>query len=42
MKKTIFSIEKEGFYGAWFPKKEETEKGMILMLGDDALDLMAV
>jgi len=42
MKKTIFSIEKEGFYGAWFPNKQETEKGMILMLGDDALDRMAV
>ena len=37
----IFTQEKDGFYGAWYPAETKTEKGMIVMLGDSSDDLMA-
>ena len=37
----IFTPEKDGFYGAWYPAETKTEKGMIVMLGDSSDDLMA-
>lgn len=39
--KRTFSIEKDGFCGAWYPCSRQTTKGMILMLGDSSDDLMA-
>ena len=41
MKKQIFRIETNGFNGAWYPCKEDTDAGMILMLGDSSEDTMA-
>lgn len=41
MKKEYFSVEKDGFYGAYFPNKTKTNKGIILMLGDSIDDRLA-
>ena len=41
MKKEYFSVEKDGFYGAYFPNKTKTNKGIILMLGDSIDDCLA-
>ena len=41
MKKEYFSVEKDGFYGAYFPDKTKTNKGIILMLGDSIDDRLA-
>lgn len=42
MKKTIFTIDRDGFNGAWYPNSSEGKNGIILMLGDSAVDRMAV
>ncbi|MBE6838317.1 MAG: acyl-CoA thioester hydrolase [Ruminococcus sp.] len=42
MKKTYFSVEKDGFYGAYFKCRKDTEKAVILMLGDNIDDFMAM
>ena len=42
MEKRVFTPEKDGFYGAWYPYKEKTDKALILMLGDSSTDRMAV
>lgn len=42
MKKTYFTPEKDGFYGAYYENEKETDKVMILMLGDAIDDRMAV
>ena len=43
MNRQIFSAEKDGFCGAWYPNpKQETNRAMILMLGDSSTDRMAV
>ncbi len=41
MKTKIFTVEKDGFYGAWYPKSTGSRKGIILMLGDSSQDRMA-
>lgn len=41
MKKTYFSVEKDGFYGAYFKCRKDTDKAVILMLGDNIDDFMA-
>lgn len=42
MKKQIFTVEKDGFCGAWYANPVGSRRGMILMLGDSAEDRMAV
>lgn len=42
MEKRLFTPEKDGFYGAWYPNPEVTDKAIILMLGDSSTDRMAV
>ena len=42
MKKQVFTVEKDGFCGAWYPNPSGSKHGMILMLGDSAEDRMAV
>lgn len=42
MKKIYFTVEKDGFFGAYFANKTASEKALILMLGDDIDDRMAV
>lgn len=42
MKKEYFSIEKDGFYGVYFQNDAPCTRAMILMLGDDANDRLAV
>ena len=32
MKTKTFTEEKDGFYGAWYPKSTGSRKGIILML----------
>ncbi len=41
MKKTYFSVEKDGFYGAYFKCSQYSNKAVILMLGDNIDDFMA-
>ncbi len=41
MKKQVFRIEMDGFNGAWYPATVETDRGIIVMLGDSSEDLMA-
>lgn len=42
MKKIYFNVKDNGFYGAYYPCKIETKKAMIIMLGDDSKDRLAV
>ena len=42
MKKQVFTVEKDGFCGAWYANPAGSKRGMILMLGDSAEDRMAV
>lgn len=42
MKKEYFSMEKDGFYGAYFENREKTDKCMIALLGDAIDDHMVV
>lgn len=42
MKKEYFSVEKDGFFGAYFRNEKSCNRAMILMLGDDIDDRMAV
>ena len=44
MNKQVFTPERDGFCGAWYPlpKGQKTDRAVILMLGDSAEDRMAV
>lgn len=42
MKPEYFSVEKDGFYGAYFANKKESDAAIIMMFGDNIDDLMAV
>ncbi|MBE7004237.1 MAG: acyl-CoA thioester hydrolase [Ruminococcaceae bacterium] len=42
MEKQVFSVERDGFCGAFYRNPSPTRKAMILMLGDSAEDRMAV
>lgn len=42
MERKYFSIEKEGFYGAYYINPTASDKAMILMLGDDIDDRMVL
>ena len=42
MKKQVFTVEKDGFNGAWYANPAGSRRGVILMLGDSAEDRMAV
>ena len=41
MKRTYYDVSRNGFYGAYWPCRENTDSGLILMLGDDIDDLLA-
>lgn len=41
MKKKYFSVENDGFYGAYFKCRTDSDKAIILMLGDKIDDFMA-
>ena len=41
MKKQIFTLEKDGFIGAYYGGPEQSRKAVILMLGDSSEDYMA-
>ena len=40
MKKIHFEVKTDGFYGAYWKNKKETNSAIIAMLGDDAEDYM--
>lgn len=42
MKKQVFSVDRNGFNGAWYANPVRSNRGVILMLGDSAEDRMAV
>lgn len=42
LQKEYFSVEKDGFFGAYFPNPKATGRCMIALLGDDIDDRMAV
>lgn len=42
MKREYFTVEKDGFYGAYFANKNISNKAMIVMLGDAIDDRMAI
>ena len=41
MKKQVFSVDSDGFNGAWYPAPVHSNKGLIIMLGDSSEDRMA-
>ncbi len=41
MKHISFDIERDGFHGAYWKRKEKTDSAIIAMLGDDSEDYMA-
>ena len=41
MKKIHFEVKTDGFYGAYWKNKKETNSAIIAMLGDDPEDYMA-
>ncbi len=41
MKKRIFTLEDDGFVGAYYGGPSESKKALILMLGDSSTDYMA-
>ena len=41
MKKQVFRIESDGFNGAWYPAPVQSNRGLIIMLGDSSEDRMA-
>ena len=42
MNKLCFNVEKDGFYGAYFKCEKDSNRAMILMLGDNIDDRMAI
>lgn len=36
-----FSVEADGFYGAYFPNERESDRAFLVMLGDNIDDLLA-
>lgn len=42
MERIYFSIEKDGFFGAYYKNPQVSDKAMILMLGDDIDDRMVI
>ncbi len=42
MNRSFLEVEKDGFYGAYYPNPAPSTKVMILMLGDAIDDRMAV
>ena len=42
MNRVYFDVEKDGFYGAYFKNENTSDRAIILMLGDDIDDRMAV
>ena len=41
MKKQVFRVNSDGFNGAWYPAPAQSNRGLIIMLGDSAEDRMA-
>ena len=42
MEKQKFTPENDGFHGSWYPNTRESHKGVIIMIGDDSDDRLAV
>lgn len=42
MEKIYFNVKENGFYGTYYPCKIKTKKAIIIMLGDDSKDRLAV
>lgn len=42
LQREYFSVEKDGFFGAYFPNPNATDRCMLALLGDDIDDRMAV
>ena len=42
IRKELFRVEKDGFFGAYFQNPVETDRCIIALLGDDIDDRMAV
>ena len=43
MNRRVFTPENDGFYGAWYPNpRTQSNRAMIIMLGDSSTDRMAV
>ena len=43
MNRRVFTPEIDGFYGAWYPNpRTQSNRAMIIMLGDSSTDRMAV
>ncbi len=42
MKRIDFTIEKDGFYGAYFKCKNKTNSAIIACIGDDCKDYMTM
>ena len=42
LQREYFSVEKDGFFGAYYPNPQATGRCMIALLGDDIDDRMAV
>lgn len=42
LQREYFSVEKDGFFGAYFQNSNGTDRCMIVLLGDDIDDRMAV
>lgn len=40
MERQFFSVEQDGFYGAYYPNKKESEKAFLCMIGDSVKDRM--
>ncbi len=40
MKKIYFNVERDGFFGAYYPNRQPSQKAMIVMLGDDVDDTL--
>ena len=38
LQREYFSVEKDGFFGAYFPNPKQTDRCMIALLGDDIDD----
>ena len=41
MKNQVFRIDSNGFNGAWYPAPGQSDRGLIIMLGDSSEDYMA-
>ena len=41
MKRQVFRIDSDGFNGAWYPTRVQSNRGLVVMLGDSSEDRLA-